>query len=551
MVVRETPDWDEQVDVVIVGSGGAGCAAALAASAEGADTLVLEKAPKIGGTSAISGGGLWIPNHERVIESVGETDDETLYEYLRKNVGPHVPEELIEAFLETGPSAVNFIESETDLEFQFVVHPEYHLDMEGAEPKGRMIEPVLYDASGLGEKLENVRQSPIFPLPTPLKEVMDSGGYAHFANEVDSSALGERFANQQVALGRALIVGMYEACLQKGVEFRTESPARELVVEDCDRVIGLVADVEGEEMAIGADAVVIAAGGMEWDQEMCQNFLRGPMTAPASPPYNEGDGIKMGMEIGAQLGNMQEAWWYPTTHIPGEEWEDGSPVYRLPVAERTLPGSIMVNKHGKRFLNEAGDYDDIGKALHNFDPDSFDHPNIPSYIIFDASYRERYPVTVWTIGPEDPDPEWATSADSIAELAREIDLDPDTVEETVDRFNEHAREHEDPDHGRGESQYDRTFGDQRSDHPNLGPVDEPPFYAIRVYPGCLGTKGGLFTTADAQVKHASGSPIPGLYAASNSTAHVMGIGYVGGGATLGPNVVFGYIAGGEAARASR
>jgi hypothetical protein len=207
----------------------------------------------------------------------------------------------------------------------------------------------------------------------------------------------------------------------------------------------------------------------------------------------------------------------------------------------------MVNKHGERFANEAGNYDDIGKALHNFDPDTFGHPNIPSYIIFDASYRERYPVTVWRIGPDDPDPEWVTKADSIGDLGREIDIDPDALCETVETFNEHARDHQDPEHHRGESKYDQTFGDQRADHPNLSPVAEPPFYAIRVYPGSLGTKGGLFTTADAQVQHAEGDPIPGLYAASNSTAHVMGLGYVGGGATLGPNVTFGYIAGREAA----
>ena len=419
--------------------------------------------------------------------------------------------------------------------------------MAGAEPKGRMIEPALFDASGLGERLEHVRESPIFPIPSPLQEILDTGGYAHYSQEVDRTAIAERIDRNEVALGRALIAALYEAALSLGVEFRTNTPARELVVDD-ERVVGLVAGGDRtEDRLVHANAVIIAAGGMEWDEELCEQFLEGPLTAPASPPYNEGDGIKMGMELGAKLGNMQEAWWYPTTHILGEAWEDGSSLYRLPVAERSLPGSLMVNSHGERFANEAGNYDDLGKVLHNFDPGEFGYPNIPSYILFDASYRRQYPVTVWKIGPDDPDPDWAVRAESLRQLADMIDVDPDTLVETVERFNKHARRHEDPDYHRGESVYDRTFGDPRAEHPNLGPVDEPPFYAIRVYPGALGTKGGLFTTASAEVRHVNGGTIPGLYAASNSTAHVMGLGYVGGGATLGPNVTFGYIAGREAA----
>jgi succinate dehydrogenase/fumarate reductase flavoprotein subunit len=537
---------DRAVDVVVVGSGGAGCVAALAASTDCAEVLVLEKSPEIGGTTAISGAGIWIPNHPKVIDAVGETDPGTLFSYVRESVGDHVPDGLIETFLETGPTVVDFLETETDLEFRFTRHPECHLDAEGAEPKGRLLEPTLYDASGLGDRLEDVRESPIFSVPTTQHEINEGGGYAHFANEVDGEMVAERMANDQVALGRALISGLYEACLDRGVTFEVDARATDLAIDD-GTVAGLVADVNGARTVVEADAVVVAAGGMEWDEELRSKFLRDPLIGPASPPYNEGDGIKMGMEVGAKLGNTAQAWWFPTTHAPGEAWEDGSPLYRLPVAERTLPGSIMVNERGERFVNEAASYDDIGKALHNVQTGTSNYPNLPAYIVFDNSYRQRYPITVWRVGPEDPDPEWAIRSGTLEGLAEEIDVDTEGLRETVQAFNEHARNHEDPAFGRGESEYDRTFGDERADHPNLGPVDEPPYYAIRVYPGALGTKGGLCTTEEAQVLRVNGDPIEGLYAASNGTAHVMGIGYIGGGVTIGPNVTFGYVAGRSAA----
>ncbi|MFT4947838.1 MAG: 3-oxosteroid 1-dehydrogenase [Natronomonas sp.] len=253
----------------------------------------------------------------------------------------------------------------------------------------------------------------------------------------------------------------------------------------------------------------------------------------------------MGMEVGAKLGNMNEAWWCPAGHVPGEEWEDGSPLYRILLAERTLPGTMMVNEDGQRFCNESGNYVDLGKTFREFDPHEYDYANLPAYVVFDDSARERY--ALLTVMPDQDDPEWLVSAETLEELAEKKGIDPEGLREQVDRFNEYAREGADPEYHRGESAHDRRTGDGETDHPNLGPLDEPPFYAIDVHAGSLGTKGGLVTTPQAEVVDLDEDPIPGLYAASNSTAHVMGIGYAGGGGTVGPNVVFGSLAGESAA----
>lgn len=536
--------WDMETNVAIVGSGGAGLAAAIAASNDGAATLVLEKASIVGGTTAVSGGGMWIPNSRPVIEERGETPRDALVSYIQRVAGDRVPEAMIERFVDAGPAVADYLETETPLELKFSGYPDYHPEWEGGHPEGRQIEPELYDGDRLGDDLADVRENPHTPIPTSIGEMMDAGGMAKYPVVADWEELSERMADNMVGAGRALVAGLYEACLECGVRVETDTAADELVT-DGDRVVGLVATIDGEETAVRADVVVIAAGGMEWDDEMCENFLAGPMNAPTSPPHNEGDGIEMGMEVGAKLGNMNEAWWCPAGHVPGEEWEDGSPLYRILLAERTLPGTMMVNEDGKRFCNESGNYVDLGKTFREFDPHEYEYRNLPAYVIFDQSARDRY--AMLTVMPHQDDPQWLTSTETLEGLADEMGIDPDGLRHTVDRFNDHAREGEDPDFQRGESAHDRITGDGTAAHPNLGPVDVAPYYAIEVHAGSLGTKGGLVTDTDAQVLDVDGDPITGLYAASNSTAHVMGIGYAGGGGTLGPNVVFGHIAGEEAA----
>lgn len=540
-------EWERAVDTVVIGSGGSGMLAALAASDAGADTLVLEKAPELGGATAVSGGAMWLPNSEPLLDEIGEMDREKLVSYVRNVAGERVPEAMIERFVDASPGVAAYIDEKTALDLGFSGYPDYHPEWEGGHPKGQTIEPGIYDGTRLGEHLGDVRDNPQTPIPTSIGEMMNSGGMAKFPVVADWEELRERRDNDMLGTGRALIAGLYEACLDEGAEFETNAPAEELVTDD-GAVVGVVATIDGEETCVRADSVVVATGGMEWDEEMCENFLAGPMTAPTSPPYNEGDGIEMGMDVGAKLGNMNEAWWCPAGRVPGEEWDDGSPLYRILLAERTLPGTVMVNEDGERFCNESGNYVDLGKTFREFDPHEYDYANLPAYVVFDSSAREQY--ALLTVMPHQDDPEWLTSADTLRELAAKKGIDPDGLEAQIEQFNEYASEGVDPEFHRGESAHDTMTGDRDADHPNLGPVDDPPYYAIDVYAGSIGTKGGLVTTPDGAVVDVDEEPIPGLYAASNSTAHVMGIGYAGGGGTIGPNVVFGYLAGIAAADAA-
>jgi len=537
-------DWERAVDAVVLGSGGSGMLAALAASDAGATTLVLEKAPAIGGATAVSGGAMWLPNSAPLLEEIGKMERDKLLSYVRNVAGERVPDTMIERFIDASPAVADYIDEKTALDLDFSGYPDYHPEWEGGHPKGQTIEPGIYDGNRLGQNLGNVRENPQTPIPTSIGEMMDAGGMAKFPVVADWDELKERRAKNQLGTGRALIAGLYEAALEEGVEFETNAPAEELVTDE-GAVVGVVATLGGEETHIRADSVVVATGGMEWDEEMCENFLAGPMHAPTSPPHNEGDGIEMGMDVGAKLGNMNEAWWCPAGRVPGEEWEDGSPLYRILLAERTLPGTVMVNEDGERFCNESGNYVDLGKTFREFDPYEYDYANLPAYVIFDNSAREQY--AMLTVMPGQDDPEWLTSADTLWELARKKGIDPDGLTAQIERFNDNARDGVDPEYHRGESAHDTMTGDREADHPNLGPVDDPPYYAIDVYAGSIGTKGGLVTTPDGEVVDVDEEPISGLFAASNSTAHVMGIGYAGGGGTIGPNVVFGYLAGISAA----
>jgi succinate dehydrogenase/fumarate reductase flavoprotein subunit len=283
-----------------------------------------------------------------------------------------------------------------------------------------------------------------------------------------------------------------------------------------------------------ADAVVLATGGFERDPDLARAFLRGPMLAPVGAPTARGDGLRMAMAAGADLGLMSEAWWCPAATLPGDAI-DGEPMHRLILTERARPGCLLVNGRGVRFVDEAQNYNDLGRALQNFEPTSFSFPNVPAWLVFDGRYRRTY-----RLGPlsrRDPDPEWLSRGESLRELASAIDVPAEALEATVERFNDGAVRGEDPDFGRGSFPYDRFIGD-------LGPLDEPPFYAFRVLPGCLGTKGGPRTDADGRVLSiVDGEPIPGLYAAGNTAASPFGLAYPGAGGTLGPALVFGVRAG--------
>ncbi len=290
---------------------------------------------------------------------------------------------------------------------------------------------------------------------------------------------------------------------------------------------------------VKAEKVIIATGGFEWDADLVQNFIRGPLERPVSIETNTGDGLKMAMRAGAALGNMQEAWWVPVIDITDE---DENLIPWMVNRERVNPRCIMVNSSGKRFANEASNYNAFGAAFHQLDAGSFSYVNIPAWMVLDQEYLVRYGLCKYR--GEGPVPYWLTSAQSLGELADIIGCDGFELEETVHRWNAQVEDLNDTDFNRGKSINDTHWGDgTRTPAATLGPIDKPPFYAVQVRPGALGTKGGPLTDSNAQVLDLNGNVIHGLYAVGNVMASAMGMAYGGAGGTLGPCMVFGFLAG--------
>ena len=296
--------------------------------------------------------------------------------------------------------------------------------------------------------------------------------------------------------------------------------------------------------------VILATGGFEWNRDLVRTFLRGPLTHPASPPMATGDGLKLAQRVGAGLGNMTSAWWAPTITPGGETWPDGSPRSAPVLIERTLPGSLMVNRRGKRFCNEATNYSALGGAFQQFDPNTYDWANLPAWLVFDAEYKARYAVGPAPPGLETPD--WIASAPSLTALAGLIGCDAAGLEASVTRFNAHASEGRDPDFGRGESAYDIFYGDRSRSGAagTLGPLLTAPFFAVPITMGALGTNGGVRTDARGRALDPDGDVIEGLYAVGNVMAAPTGSVYAGAGGTLGPALTFGVISGRHAAQRS-
>ena len=533
------PGQDETFDVVVVGSGAAGLAAALSAQHHGATAIVLERSDKLGGTSAVSAGVPWIPNNDHMHE-VGASDsrDQALT-YLRSLSLGGMDLELAEIFVDEAPGVLRFLEAESPLAFRSIDLPDYQPEKPGGT-FGRSVEPQMFPAGELGDLRPHLRSTPCIPIPLNWADVQ--GG----VDLLDLEVVGERIAKGLVGTGEALMAGLIKGALDKGVEFRLNVRARHLVIED-GAIAGLEYESEGQSRRINARrAVILASGGFEWNEDLVKDHVAGPVEAVLSPPFNEGDGLIMAMEAQAAIANTKEAYWMPSICIPGEEYE-GRQLYRLTGGERANPRSIMVNRAGRRFVNEAHNYSDVGRAMHNFDEMTFDYPNLPAWIIVDHGYMERYPFASRL--PSDPIPEWMETATTMRALAEKIEIDPDGLELTVKRHNSHVESGCDTEFGRGSSAYDLAFGDQ-SRHgalQTLGSIDQAPFYACRVYSGVLGTKGGPKINARSEVLNVRGQPIKGLYAAGNVSAGFTGMAYPGGGGTVGPALVFGHIAGRNAA----
>jgi 3-oxosteroid 1-dehydrogenase len=543
--VAQSNGWDQQYDVVVVGSGGAGLTAAILAHDNGARVLVLERSDKVGGTTAVSGGGLWIPMNHHMPEAGAEDSREEALAYCKRLTAGRAPDELVEAFVDTGHQLVRYLEERTPVRFRACRMPDYRTEAPGAKLGGRTLDQEMFSKAELGEWAERLRPSPLMFIPLTIDEQLRALAKPR---SVPAKTVVERMQAGLVAAGNALVGRLLKGCLERDITIRLETRARRLVVEG-GRIAGLRAETAEGEVTIGArGGVVLACAGFEWNEAMKSKFLPGPITHNCSPASNEGDGLAMALEVGADLANMSEAWVYPGALIPGEEHE-GRPVSRWVIGERTLPHTIMVNRYGQRFVNEGVNYNDVSKALHYFDPQAYEFRNLPAWCVFDAQYREKY--LLLTIMPGDPDPDWLPRDESLSGLASQVGIDAAGLEATVARWNELVAAGKDADFGRGESGYERWIGDPEAPHPNLGSIVKPPFYALEIGAHSAGTKGGPRTNAKGQVLNVRGEPIGGLYAAGNVMAGVSGPGYYGGGGTIGLGMTFGYLCGINAAQEAK
>ncbi|HUC22063.1 MAG TPA: 3-oxosteroid 1-dehydrogenase [Streptosporangiaceae bacterium] len=537
-------------DFVVAGSGAAGLTAALTAAVNGLSTLVIEKTEFFGGSTARSGGGVWVPRNS-VLRKAGIPDTtEEASAYLAHVAGEAGPAGLQKAFLEHGPAMLDLVLASTPVDFNWVPnYSDYYPEAPGGRPGGRSIEPKLLDGRVLGPELASLRP-PYLPAPAHITVTQAnyrwmSLGTSHpraitTTARVTGRMIVSRMRHRQLlSMGQALAAGLRQGLLKAGVPVWLNTSMTGLLTEN-GRVSGLTATRQGEPVVIRARrGVLLATGGFERNDEMRRRYQRTPVATEwtVGSPGNTGDGILAGQLVGGELALMDDAWWGPSIPLAS------GPVFCL--AERSLPGSIFVNSAGERFVNEAAPYVDAVHVM--YDKHTDDNPHIPCWMITDQRYRNRYVFT--GIPPRRPLPRrWYRSgvlfkADSLDSLADQIGISADGLAKTVHKFNEFARTGKDADFGRGDSAYDRYYGDPNcKPNPNLAPLASPPYYAIKIVPGDLGTKGGLRTDEHSRVLRPDGSIIDGLYAAGNTSAMVMGRSYAGPGATIGPAMTFGYLA---------
>ncbi|MEB5967214.1 FAD-dependent oxidoreductase [Comamonas testosteroni] len=551
---------EQEYDLIVVGSGAGALLGAIRAQEQGLRTLLVEKTELFGGTSALSGGGIWIPvNYDQ--KNVGIKDDlETAFGYLKRCVRGMATDDRVLAYVETASKMAEYLRKIGIPYRAMAKYADYYPHIEGSRPGGRTMDPVDFNAAKLGlAALETMRPGP------PGNQLFGRMSISAFeAHSMLSRELKSRFTilgimlryfldypwrsktrrDRRMTGGQALVAGLLAAANKAGVEMWRNAPLKELVRAPGGRVTAVIVEKDGQRLQIKAGrGVLLGAGGFERNQEMRDQYLNKPTKAEwtATPAgCNTGDAHRAGQAVGAQLALMDWSWGVPTMDVPKE------PAFRGIFVERSLPGCMVVNNRGQRFLNESGPYPEFQQAM--LAEHAKGNGGVPAWIVFDASFRAQNPMGPLMPGSAVPDSKlrksWLNNVywkgETLEDLARQIGVDAAGLKESARRMSEYARVGKDPDFGRGSNVFDRYYGDPRLVNPNLGPIEKGPFYAMRLWPGEIGTKGGLLTDRDGRVLDTQGEIIEGLYCVGNNSASVMGPAYAGAGSTLGPAMTFAF-----------
>ncbi|WP_230981675.1 3-ketosteroid-delta-1-dehydrogenase [Mycobacterium malmoense] len=549
---------DGCVDLLVVGSG-TGMAAALAAHEFGLSVLIVEKSSYVGGSTARSGGALWLPASPVLREAGANDTAERATAYLESAVAGSAPPQRSAGFLAHVSATVDMLRRMTPLRlFWARDYSDYHPEEPGGSAAGRTCECSPFDTSILGEYrtrlLPGVMEAGV-PIPTTGADYrwmnlvfrVPRKGIPIFAKRVAQGVGGRLLGRRYAAGGQGLAAGLFAGVLRAGIPVWTDTTLVRLV-DDGDRVTGAVVDHAGREVTITARrGVVLATGGFDHSMDMRWKFQSESLGANLSlgAAANTGDGIRAAQELGAGIDLMDQAWWFPAVApLPGKP-----PAVML--AERSLPGCVIVNQDGHRFANESADYMSFGQRLLELERSG--SPVEAMWIVFDQQYRNSYVFGAQLFPRMRIPRSWydagiAVRADGFADLGAQIGVPVADFTKTMTRFNENAWAGQDPDFGRGRSAYDRYYGDPTiTPNPNLRPLVKGPFYAVKMVLSDLGTCGGVKADDRARALREDGTVIAGLYAIGNTAANAFGTTYPGAGATIAQGLVYGYIAARDAA----
>ncbi len=560
----------QAVDVLVIGTGASGMATAVTAAAQGLQVLVVDKQPQFGGTTARSGGWLWIPGTHLAKEQGIEEPPGAAKAYLKHEATTHYDERRVDAFLENGPKAIEFFTSQTPLRFDLPpVFPDYHAEAPGGLPGGRSMVTRPYDGRELGPRIKLL--APPLPELTVFGMMLGSGPEIRHFMRVFKSPTSFWYVTKRLTRhffdvlfhgrgmtltnGNALAGRLAKAAMERNIPVWLSSPVKQLLVEG-GAVTGALVEHEGRPVRVLARrGVVLAAGGFPYDVERRRQLFPHAPTGrehfSPSPSTNTGDGLRLAEAVGGRVDGTipHAAAWVPASVTTRQ---DGSAGVMPHFIDRAKPGVIAVNPEGRRFTNEGNSYHDFVQAMVKT---CEGQPEVFAWLLCDHKALRSY-----GLGCVAPAPlpigrhlrsGYLKSGASLAELATKLGIAPATLEQTVAEFNRHAAKGEDPAFGKGSKAYNRYQGDATvTPNPCVAPLEHGPYYAIKLVIGDIGTFAGLVTDEKTRVLDAAGQPIAGLYAVGNDAASVMGGNYPGAGITLGPAITFGYIAGQELARAA-